>query len=655
MLSKLARRNAKRSIKDYVIYLITVTLSFSLIFAFNLISNSKQVLELNSTMENFKYTMYFTSAFIILVICFLINYTTKFMFQKRSKEFGMYQLLGIKKKDITKMFTLENIILGFLALLISIPIGYMISILMSSIIMNIFELPELVKIDFGKTPILLSGLYFIIMYTFVLFFARKRIKKMNVHDLLYLDKQNEEKVHKKKAHRNITFIFSLAIGILALILFNKQFDSVRKEPSITIIFVSTIFIIISILGVTITLSDFILNFILKRKSLKYKGNNLFIARTFSSKVKSMSFTLGTITVLITLTLVVLNLSSLFKGMFDYQTDLSSPYDIAIELEEEEVNKFIDFIEKEYTIEEKIVYSGYENKNNNIKNTLDYGWRDNDRVVKLSDYNKLQEMRGSKPISLKEDEYYLNITKEYKKDIDKYSSELKEITLSNGINLKLKECSSNGYTFAWGTGYGYIAVVPDSAIKDLDAVETRLIINTKEKTTEEFAKRLTEFYIPEFTASAEIEGQIVYNTLNIEVRGANEAMNKGLTTITAFVCFYLALIFIAVVGTILAIQSLSDSAQYKYRYSVLSKIGIRERDLNKIIFKQLAAFFIFPLVYPVIVSFCTLHSMNKVFQISLANEYAYLGYFFFNILIFLIIYIIYFLATYFGFKRNIEKG
>ncbi len=655
MLSKLALRNAKRSIKDYAIYLITVTLSFSLIFAFNLISNSKQVLELNHTMENFKYAMYFASAFIILIVCFLINYTTKFIFQKRSKEFGTYHLLGIKKKDISKMFTIENIVLGFVALLISIPIGYMISILMSSIIMNIFELPELIKIDFGKTPILLSGLYFIIMYTFVLFFARKRIKKMKIYDLLYLDKKNEEKVHKKKSNRNITFIISIFTGIVALLIFSKQFTISEKEPSMAIILVSTILIIISIYGVTITLSDFILNFILKRKNLKYKGNNLFIARTFSSKVKSMSFTLGTITVLITLTLVILNVSSLFKGMFEYQTDLACPYDIAIELEEEEVDKFVDFIEKEYTIEEKLVYKGYENKNNNIQNVLGYGWRENDRVVKLSDYNKLLEMKGSKPISLKEDEYYLNVTKEYKEDVEKSISDIKEITLSNGITLKQKEYSSKGYTFSWGSGYGYITVVPDSAVKDLESIETHLIINTKEKTTEEFTERLTEFYLPEESPSNEYGYEIKYKVSNIEVRGANEAINKGYTTITAFVCFYLALIFIAVVGTILAIQSLSDSAQYKYRYSVLNKLGTRESELNKIIFKQLVAFFTFPLIYPIIVSFCTLYSMNKVFRIVLTSEYTYLGYFFFNILIFLIIYIIYFLATYFGFKRNIEKG
>ena len=66
MLSKLAYRNAKRSIKDYTIYLITVTLAFSFIFAFNLISNSTDIRNLSSIMENFKYAMYFVNILITL-------------------------------------------------------------------------------------------------------------------------------------------------------------------------------------------------------------------------------------------------------------------------------------------------------------------------------------------------------------------------------------------------------------------------------------------------------------------------------------------------------------------------------------------------------------------------------------------------------------
>jgi len=655
MLSKLSIRNAKRSFKDYAIYLVTVILAFSLIFAFNLISNAKEVLELNQIMENFKYAMYVTSVFIVLVVCFLINYTTKFMFQKRSKEFGTYMLLGIRKKDIIKMFILENIIIGFFALLVSIPVGYLISQIMAVIIINIFEIPHFIKIDFNLISVGLLGIYFVFIYVFVLFLARRRIKKMKICDLLYFDKQNEKYISNKKGFRNIAFILSLVLGIFALILFDKQFMGVGIEPSFLKIMIAVILLIISIYGVTLTLADFLLGFLLKRKKLKYKGNNLFVARTFSSKVKSMSFTVGTISVLIALTLVALNISNLFKGMFLYQIDLASPYDITIELNDVSANKFIGFIEQDYTIDEKLEYSTYEDKNNNVLNNLqDKMWRTKDRVVKLSDYNQLLKMKGSKEITLNDNEYYLNVTKEFK-DYLQNNEEIKEITLSNGITLKLKEVASDGYTFSWGAGYGYITVVPDKAAENLDVLSSHLIVNTKEKTTEEFAHKLTEFYNPEVCNENEYGALICYNVANVEVRGENEAINKGFMTITSFVCFYLALIFTAVVGTILAIQALSDSTKYKYRYQVLSKLGVGNTQLYKTVFKQLIIFFIFPLFYPIIVSFCTISSLNKLFKIALTSNVTYLGYFFLGLFIFLMIYIIYFLVTYFGFKRNIDKA
>jgi len=95
MLGKLAYRNTKRNIKDYMIYLITVTVSFSLIFAFNLVASSDEIVKLCSSMDAFKNSLFAVNILIIFVICFLINYTTKFMFEKRSKELGTYMLLGI--------------------------------------------------------------------------------------------------------------------------------------------------------------------------------------------------------------------------------------------------------------------------------------------------------------------------------------------------------------------------------------------------------------------------------------------------------------------------------------------------------------------------------------------------------------------------------
>ena len=90
MLSKLAWRNAKRSFKDYIIYLITVTLAFSLVFSFNLIISSKDILELTHVMNSLQPAIIFVSFIVLFVIGWLIHYTMKFMLQKRSKEFGTY-------------------------------------------------------------------------------------------------------------------------------------------------------------------------------------------------------------------------------------------------------------------------------------------------------------------------------------------------------------------------------------------------------------------------------------------------------------------------------------------------------------------------------------------------------------------------------------
>ena len=127
MLSKLSVRNAKRSIKDYIVYLITLIFSFSFLFALGLISYSKEVIELSSIMSNFRYVMFAVNIVIVFIICFLINYTVRFMFTKRSKEFGTYMILGIKKRNISQVFIVENLLLGFMAFLISLPIGFLFS------------------------------------------------------------------------------------------------------------------------------------------------------------------------------------------------------------------------------------------------------------------------------------------------------------------------------------------------------------------------------------------------------------------------------------------------------------------------------------------------------------------------------------------------
>jgi len=181
----------------------------------------------------------------------------------------------------------------------------------------------------------------------------------------------------------------------------------------------------------------------------------------------------------------------------------------------------------------------------------------------------------------------------------------------------------------------------------------IIIDTKEETNEKLGKSLRQ--IEKDICQVNEQGlNICYSSATINVRGEAKSQNNSFITIIAFVCFYIAFIFTTVVGTILATQSLNDSTKNKKNYQILNKLGVNNNQLKKIILKQLALLFLTPIIYPIIISIKTLNSMNKLFKIALMTDTVYLNYFILNFLIFLIIYLIYFTATYFNFKKNIEE-
>ena len=203
MTWKLALKNLKRNIKDYVIYVITITIALSLAFAFSLIANSREVLSLCRMMQNFSLVMDVVNIFIVVAISFLVNYIVKFIYSKRSKEFGTYGLLGVKLKRIQRMFGLEILVLGLFSLVLSIPGGYVISLLVAVVLRNIFGLPGVVKLDFSDKALLIWLLYFVIIYGLVFLLQRRRTRKLKIHSLIYYDKQNEKKFKMKKLFQGL--------------------------------------------------------------------------------------------------------------------------------------------------------------------------------------------------------------------------------------------------------------------------------------------------------------------------------------------------------------------------------------------------------------------------------------------------------------------
>lgn len=667
MLSKLAIRNVKRSIKDYSIYIITVMLAFSLIFAFNFVSFSKDIVELSKTMNNFKYAIIFVSIIIVFVIAWLINYTMKFMFDKRSKEFGTYMLLGIEKKNINKMFLLENLLLGIVAFIGSFFVGLLLGNIISAVIMHLFEMPYQINLAIGIEPIAISIGYFILIYLFTLFRSSRRLKKMKIHDLLYLDKKNEQKLWKKKRVRSIFFFLFLFTGIIALYTFDYAFK-ISSTANMMIPFgISIILMIISIYGLTFTLGDFILTTILKNKKMKYQKDNLFVARNFSSKVKTFGMTLGTLSMLITLTLISMNVSFVLKDAFDTNIMQRAPYDFMVEgmysnIEDSWIGnndnrakgkEYIDYIKNNYQLTETLQYTVYSdqkmNVSNYIKNLGVNGALHYDCYIKVSEYNKLLTMLDREELSLKDDEYFVLGSRDIKTGLENVKEHNPTILLNEKI-LKLKDISYNDFIPAWSIGNSYLIVVPDSSITSQKIITENFVANTDEETTE-------QDYIDIHRAIGSYQRKSdnsMYEYFPVTVQGDFRASNKSAITMFSFSLLYISFIFVTVVGTILSIQTLSDSTKNKYQYKILLKLGVDDHEINKTIKKQILCNFIFPIVYPIIITGITAFSINRLFGSLTSGEYTHIFMLLISIAIFLLIYGVYFLATYFTFKKNVKE-
>lgn len=653
MLGKLAYRNTKRNIKDYLIYLITVTTSFSLIFAFNLVASSDEIVKLCSSMDAFKNSLFAVNILITFVICFLINYTTKFMFEKRSKELGTYMLLGIKKKEIAHLVIIENILLGILAFVLAIPIGFLFSQFVSLVIVNLLGIPKTLFISLNFVSIGLLIIYFLTIYVLVLLNLLRRISKMTIRDFLYFDKQNEKKMFRDSKKRNVIFVLSIILGVISLFLWNSRctMDNFNKQETLTYLMVSVIMLIISIYGISTTCADMFLTVLLKNKKMKYQNDNLFVARTFASKARTMSFTFGTLSMLILTSLLALNYSSINKASYDISVNLNAPYDVQLFDDKQVFDEYIRVIEEEYTIDNTIEYDIYKEPNHQVQNFFQSEYYDFDPVLKLSDYNRLLELRKMPLLSLNDNEYYIVTNSKFAYEVED-NKDIETITVANK-NLKLKGYDTKSYWNSITNTGRFVVVLPDKYVQGLEVSENHLIIDTKEETDAELENKIKEDMQHQLV-KVDKNGEINDESYRVNVRGAEIEQQKAMVAIVASLFMYIAFILISAVGTILAVQSLSDSTKYKYRYLTLRRLGINDKSLFKTIRKQLLILFCVPAISAILCSFVMMSSLNNVYQQILGDKHLYLIYFGLNLIIFFLIYSIYWIATYIGFKRNINE-
>ena len=661
MYSKIAFKNVKKSLKDYTIYFLTLTLAVCIFYSFNSIESQKAMIEMNASgkeyVEGLTSVMSYVSVFVAFILGSLILYANNFLIKKRNKEMGIYMTLGMSKNKISKILILETLIVGVFSLLGGLIIGLLASQGLSVLVAKLFDFKmsgyvfTISTKAIGKTI-----LYFGVMFILVIIFNSFVISKYKIIDLLTVGRKTEEVKFKS----NIVYLITFILCVISLVTAYKLILEVGllgiKDKK---------FLISILLGVVGTflfffsLSGFILYIVKKNKKIYFKGLNIFIVKQINSKINTNFISMSVICLMLFMTIGMLSTGFSFKNAIESGLKDSTPYDASANLYIDEgekandIQKSLEYIGVKFNKEDKVVYYDLYTDNKTISEALNLNanMRSLMNYMKLSDYNKIRALDNRNAIELNKDEVL--ITSNYANALEAIQNYVKNndsIKIENkSYKIKDKKVIEENLKTDFMKDNMITVIVNDDVCDNMTLISSNVNVNFvgegKEKRESDFTNKIYSYKTTDTD----------YDKIGF-VLGASRTeiyeSNKGMTTIVLFIGIYIGIVFLISSMAVLALQQLSEASDSIDRYKSLKRLGASEKDINKTIFIQTLVYFSLPVVLAFIHSVVGIKVANDF--VSVYNKPDIMGSSLITAGIFMIVYIIYFYITYSGYK-NIVKN
>lgn len=690
MLCKLSLKNIKKSFKDYTIYFFTLILGVAIFYVFNAIDSQTVLLQTKqSTYEIIDMMTQMLSAvsvFVSFILGFLIIYASRFLIKRRNKEFAIYMTLGMGKRKISTILFIETIAIGLLSLGVGLGLGVLLSQLMSLLVANMFEADMTnFAFTFSKAALIKTVIYFGIMYLLVMIFNTIQVSRCKLIDLMNASKKSEKVKIKNPIICTIVFV-------LACIILGYCYYTVSVPDAASALSLKKITIIIG-LGALSTflifwsLSGLILKIVQSIHKVYYKGLNSFTLRQISSKVNTTVFSMTIICLMLFITICVLSSSLSIKNSMTANLKELAPADIELtkkrnipkELQEEygytdgqieSSYKTISETLKELKIDENkylkdqatihvytdpnVTYVTTQGDNiDSMKRRYPYlDYTSPEIIVKLSEYNKIAKMFGNDTFTLEDDQYMIIGDYESMTALRDEALKLNTPITIFGKTLTPKykkvkngfiEMSSNHITDG-------VIIVPDDVINvsnDSPQMEYEYMVANYKANDQKGKEKIEEIF-----TNPELDNLYPDITLEGTSKIAIYDASVGLGAMITFIGLYLGIIFLISSAAILALKELSESVDNKIRFNMLRRIGASEKQINKALFRQIAIFFMFPLVLAIIhsifgIKFC-------IFLLETFGKEQMLASVFMTMLFLIFIYGGYFLITYYCSKNIIKE-
>ena len=694
MLFKLSVKNMKKSIKDYAIYFLTLVLGVAIFYMFNSLDSQQAMLQVSQSTRDIIKLMIsmlsYVSVFIAVILGLLIVYANNFLINRRKREFGIYMTLGMGRRQISKIILIETILVGILSLIVGIFIGVFASQFMSILVAKLFDadMTEFTFV-FSKSACIKTCIYFAVMYLAVMLFNTLTISRYKLINLLTAIKKNENIKIKNPVISILIFILSAVILGYA---YYKVTGGVTELNTADKMLGPIIMGIVGTVGVFWSLSGFILRIVQLRKKTYLKGTNMFVLRQLNNKINTTVISVSVICLMLFMTISILSSSLSLQSTLSKQLEEMTPVDVNLyktaylpeSYQNPRTGKITYYTEEQIEDSREPVSYTLENNGydlNELKDIVEIpiytipGWTMEkslgdyfetakaqfsmltydslEPVVKVSDYNKIATLYGQEQYTLNDDEYIVlcdfDSQKVLRDEALKANSEI-EIE-GKTYHSKYNECKSGFIEMSTSHVNTGIILVPDSFELKEEWTERYFLAANFNAETDEEKEELNKAFTEEDTElfkNLDEKGIALDGMTKISITEAS----KGLATIVVFISIYLGIIFLIASSAILALKQLTESSDNKQRYTILRKIGCDEKMINQALFRQIAIFFMLPLVLAIIHSTFGIQFAISVMS-GLASSEELLPSIIATTIIIGLVYVLYFLATYLG-SKNIIK-
>lgn len=610
LTNKLAVSNLIKNRKLYYPFALAVLLAVTVTYLFYSLTFNPKIAEIRGG-TTIQATLGFGMFVVTLASAIIVLYANSFVMKNRSKELGIYGMLGLEKRHLISMTFKELVVFGILTVGAGIGIGALFDKLIFAFLLKLMKLKVELVATFQTKVVITVLVVFGLIFLGLMFLNALQLSR---------EKASGEKKGRFLPLQTILGSISLGIGYyLALTV---------KDPltALTTFFIAVLLVIFGTYllfnaGITV-----FLQILKKNKKYYYQPNNLISVSNLIFRMKKNAVGLATIAILSTMVLVTMSAAtSIFNSSESFKKVLN-PHDFGVSgqnVEKEDLDKLLSQFasDKGYKIKEKEVfrytYFAVANQEGTELTIFEKGQNrvQPKTIFMVFDQKDYENMTGQK-LSLSGNEVGLFAKNEGVKEqktliLNDHQFSVKE-EFNKDFIVKHVPNQFNILT----ADYNYLVVpdlqaflnqFPDSAIYNQFYGGMNVNVSEEEqlKVAEEYEK-----YLQKFNAQLNTEGNYVYGSTLADASAQMSVLFGGVF----FIGIFLSIIFM--VGTVLVIyyKQISEGYEDRERFIILQKVGLDQKQIKQTINKQVLTVFFLPLLFAFLHLAFAYHMLSLILKV-----------------------------------------